>query len=472
MSHAPQLAFPSRRGCRLAATVLLLVVACAGSGCAALTNPVAEGVPVRVLPPELLAPPRDEEVCVPAALLGQPTPEVYRLAPGDVLGVWIEGVFPAAGAVAPGAAGTPPPVHLPPPTDFRDQRRLLPAAGYPVAVEEDGTISLPRIPPVPVTGLSVAEAQRAVREAYTVKRDILKAGTEQVLVTLLQPRRIQVTVLRQEHSVFGIAPDGGAVPVSKLGTGQLLDLPAYENDVLHALTLTGGLPGLDAYDEVLIQRRLFPAPGCPLPGPGPVPDVPGVQVVRLPLRQRPGGPAPFWPGDVILHPGDVVLLRARDCDRFYTDGLLPPGEHVLPRDHDLDVLEAIALVRGPMVNGAFNINNLSGNLIAPGLGNPSPSLLTVVRRTPGGGQVPIRVDLTRALVDARERITVQPGDVLILQERPGDALGRYVSETFLNFSLTWQAVHDRFITGVFDVSAPERIPARIGVTNFTNGVTR
>jgi hypothetical protein len=361
---------------------------------------------------------------------------------------------------------------MPPPTDFRDQRRLLPAAGYPIAVEEDGTISLPRIPPVAVQGLSVAEAQRAVLQAYTVKTDILKAASAQVLVTLLQPRRVQVTVLRQEHSTFGVAPDGSRVPLSKLGTGQLVDLPAYENDILHALTLTGGLPGLDAYDEVIIQRRLFPLPGCPLPGPGPVTDAPGVQIVRLPLRQRPGGAAPFRPEDVVLHSGDVVFLEARDGDRFYTAGLLPPGEHMLPRDHDLDVIEAIAQVRGPMVNGAFNINNLSGTLIAPGLGNPSPGLLTVLRRTPGGGQVPIRVDLNRALVDARERIPVQPGDVLILQERPGDALARYFSETFLNFSLTWQALHDRFITGVFDVSAPERIPARIGITNFTAVPTR
>ena len=32
-----------------------------------------------------------------------------------------------------------------------------------------------------------------------------------------------------------------------------------------------------------------------------------------------------------------------------------------------------------------------------------------------------------------------------------------------NFSLTWQAIHDRFVTGVVDVSAPQQIPARIGV---------
>ena len=47
----------------------------------------------------------------------------------------------------------------------------------------------------------------------------------------------------------------------------------------------------------------------------------------------------------------------------------------------------------------------------------------------------IRVDLNRALVDARERIRVLPGDVLILQETPGEAIARYFTQIFkFNFS--------------------------------------
>jgi hypothetical protein len=64
------------------------------------------------------------------------------------------------------------------------------------------------------------------------------------------------------------------------------------------------------------------------------------------------------------------------------------------------------------------------------LGNPSPSLLSVIRKTPNGGQLNIRVDLNRALRDPRERILVQAGDVLILQETPGEAIARYFSQTF------------------------------------------
>ena len=71
----------------------------------------------------------------------------------------------------------------------------------------------------------------------------------------------------------------------------------------------------------------------------------------------------------------VVFIEARDNDVFYTGGLLPAAENVLPRDYDLDVIEAITRIRGPLVNGAFNVSNLSGAILAPDIGNPSPRLL-------------------------------------------------------------------------------------------------
>lgn len=194
--------------------------------------------------------------------------------------------------------------------------------------------------------------------------------------------------------------------------------------------------------------------------------MPCVKIIRIPLRLPPGEHPPLHPEDVILQTGDVVFLEAREDQFFYTGGLLPPGAHVLPRDHDLDVLEAVAAIRGPFLNGAFGGSNLSGNLLAPGLGDPSPSLLVVIRRLPGQTQVPIRVDLNRALVDARERILIQPRDVLVLQETPEEAMARYFTETFLNFDLVWKAVHTPFATGVLDVSAPDRLPSRASIVNF------
>src|SRR5262249_41836692 len=147
------------------------------------------------------------------------------------------------------------PLHVPPLIQLKDQRRLPPAAGFPVTVEDNGTISLPLLGPLPVLGMTIAEAREAIRDLGQ-KKKILKAGNEVILVTLMHPRQYQVLVLRQESASLTFGPEG-LLTTAKRGTGSLVDLPAYENDVLHALTLTGGLPGLDAYNSAIIMRDCF-----------------------------------------------------------------------------------------------------------------------------------------------------------------------------------------------------------------------
>jgi protein involved in polysaccharide export with SLBB domain len=396
------------------------------------------------------------------SLLSQKPPDLYQLAPGDVLGVWIEGVL--------GEANLPLPIQSGSTVLIREQRRIPPALGYPIPVREDGTIALPLVDPISVKGLSIAQAQDAIRRAYTADKQIIRPGRERIIVSLMHPRQYHVVVIRQESANFVTGPEG-IVSTAKRGTGHEVDLPAYENDVLHALAQTGGLPGLDAFDEIVVQRGYRRAAKDDVAVKKKSEAHPSLdkqeastalegQTIRIPLRTRGGEPA-FGPEDVVLRTGDTVFLEARDQDVFFSAGLLPAGEHVLPRDVDLDVIGAIARVRGPLVNGGFAVSNLSGALIAPGIGNPSPSLLTVVRRTPGGGQVAIRVDLNRALCDSRERILVQAGDVLILQETPSETLARYFSQTFLNFNLAWQVIHESFATGVLDISAPDRLGGRL-----------
>lgn len=439
------------------ARALLLLAACslgaASSGCAALTNPVADGIPARRLPPEVLGEPRDQKHTIPLTLLRQPPAEVYRLAADDVLGVYIEGVL--------GERDRNPPISFPGQL-LGLSSRLPPAVGFPIPVRPDGTIALPMIDPIPVQGLSLAEAEKAIRDGY-VKKEILKPGRERIIVTLMQPRQTHVLVIRQEAGGFTTAGIGGLISTSaKRGTGNVVDLPAYENDVLNALARTGGLPGLDAYNDVFVfkgsrdsqvlgqELLALPAKCDPMT----VAALAG-RAVRIPLRLRPDEPPPFRPEDVVLQTGDVVFVEARDLELFYTGGLLPSGEFILPRDHDLDVLEAVARVQGPLVSGAFAGSNqfASGPVVPRGIGGPSPSLLVVLRRTPGGGQVPIRVDLNRALRDPRERIPVKPGDVLILQETPGEALARYFSHNF-NFTLISRVIQTNRTTGTITTSTP------------------
>ena len=460
---------PTRRLLLLLALALAAILA---PGCAAITSPVADGLTVRHAPPELLQTClKDKEESVPLSFLQQPVPDAYRLDTGDVLGIWVETVMGDKTGIIP--------VHTQVGPVTRDQRVTSPAAGYPFTVREDGTLHLPQIQPVSVRGMTMTEAETAVKNAY-LKEGQLNTPNPRIFFTMLQKRQYEVTVLRQEATAFGVGPEGGFAQAGKRGTGFVVNLIANENDVLHALTLTGGLPGLDVYNQVVIYRRLA-SPGAmnqellnkmaQLPPGTPVPPewVGNCPVVRIPLRLEPGQPLPFRPQDVILQQGDVVYLESRDKDVYYTAGLLPAGEHVLPRDRDLDVVAAVSLVRGPLVNSTFGASTLNGQIFPPGLGQPSASLLTVVRKTAGGGQVPIRVDLNRALRDPRERILVRAGDMLILQERPTEALARWTSQTFGNFNLIWNPIHGPHEQGIIDMMAPDRLPGRGLYSTFTPG---
>lgn len=397
--------------CRHLQLWVITVVGLAG-GCAAVTNPVADGIPVRRLPEEIFPRPREELEPLPLTMLAQPKSDVYRLDKGDVLGIYIEGLL--------GERGQPIPIRTP------EAGSATPALGYPVPVQDDGTIALPFAEPIQVRGLTVEEARDKIRTAVTEKQQLVPKDTSRIFVTLMKRRMYHVVVVRQDTSGVAFDP-GGLLGAGKRGSGYPIDLQAGENDVLNALARTGGLPGLDANNEIIIQRTLK--------NEGDKDSAPDVDMIRIPLRVRRGELPSFRPQDVILNDGDIVFIESRETEVFYTAGLMPAGEHVLPRDYDLDVVEAVLRIRGGLVNGGINQQSqFAFQLQAQGIGFPSPSLLTVLRRTSDGRQIRIRVDLARALRDPRERILVQPGDILVLQEKPAEAMARYFTNFFrLNF---------------------------------------
>ncbi|MFO0929772.1 MAG: polysaccharide biosynthesis/export family protein [Gemmataceae bacterium] len=207
-------------------TAVAVVLALCAGGCAAITNPVAEGVPVRKVPDELLVTARKNAACtIPLNLLSPPRPDVYRLAPGDVLAVFVDGFL--------GAVGQAIPVNLGGLSLTRDQRRDPASTGYPVPVRADGTVYLPVAGSLSVQGMTLVEAQQAVRRHY-ISRNLLRDENANVLINLLQPRQYSVVVLRQEAASFSYGQNG-QFAAGRRGTGWEIDLPAYENDVLHAL---------------------------------------------------------------------------------------------------------------------------------------------------------------------------------------------------------------------------------------------
>jgi protein involved in polysaccharide export with SLBB domain len=408
---------PLRAAARRAAVpVVFLLAAGLASGCAALTNPVADGVPVRRVPAEILGRSKSELQPIPLTLLRRKEITEYRLDKGDILAVVAGDLFG--------------PENQPPPVKPGDQFGGDPAVGYPVPVREDGTISLPhpKLKPIDVRGKTLPEVEALIRRAIEVNTKLFAEGATRVSVELYQKRVVRVQVVRED--TVPVAAQGVGtqfLATAKKGSGYIVPLVYGENDVLHALNMTGGLPGLDAKNEVIIQRGTFD------------PANQDKRWVRIPLRLYPDQPLTISEADIILEEGDILYIESRDSEVFYTAGIVGSRQFPLPRDYDLDVLQALAVAGAPLINGGFTQNLFVAQATATGIGQPSPTLVTVVRKLPCGQQIPIRVDVARAFRDPRERILIQPEDIIVMQEKPGEAVVRYLTQQF-RFNTTWLTI--------------------------------
>lgn len=411
--------------------IVLLSMTTFATGCTTIT-----GVPVSRVPRELLyQEEKDDFQDISLLRLRQDPPETYALGPGDVLGVYIKGVL--------GDEDQLPPVHYP------EDSNIPPAVGYPTPVREDGTLSLPIIRPVLVEGLSLVEATNKVREAYTGGPAPILPPESQVDITMIRRRTVRVLVIREES--------GGAADITKRGTGHVVDLPAYENDVLHALSETGGMPGIDAenqvlvyrgmfeegknYDEIINNARMSNCLDCQdecFCNESPLPDPP--TVTRIPLRYHPSHPPDFDKEDILLGDGDILIIRSRDKETFYTAGMLGGGEHLLPRDKDLDVVGAIAVAGGPLGNFGSGVGGLGGQGGGGGRGGGGrggycqPTEVLLIRELPCGNQITMKIDLNKALQNKSERVLVQPNDVIMLRYTLTEEIGNVLlSMIQLNF---------------------------------------
>ncbi len=421
----------NHRVARVVQAICLAALALAtGSGCVSgfcRITCATDAVPAYRLPPELLAESRCGKTPIDFTLLRQEAPKSYRIGAGDTLGIFIQGVVPTSNAeqaaLYTNLNGTPDPY---PATGLI----RAPVVGLPLVVDENGNLDLPLIGRTSLEGVTLGQATEQLRRAYTIDHKVLNPGRDRIIVTLIKPRVQRVLIIREDTASTQVPSFRSAttVPYTKRGSGVILDLPRYENDVLHALLATGGLPGIDAYNAVWVLRSRDGLTDVLEPTLAQVQNQGDPRSVleagkvnrsytRIPLRMAPGEPLSFSESDIILQAGDILYLESRDNDVFSTGGLLPGGQFPLPRDRDLDVIEAMSLVTasvgGPSGDGASSNfrNGALGGIV-------NPTRVIIIRKLADGQEVKIRVDLNRAAVDARERIVIQPGDFVMLQFKP------------------------------------------------------
>ncbi len=450
----PRTRFGSK-ACNPIYATLAVVILTAATGCTSVMSPM-HGVPVKSLPAELLGHSKDNLIQVPLALLRMQKPDEYVLAEGDILGIYIEGVMPPKAAEDQVAAA--PPVHFP-----EAGSDLPPSVGFPVPIRDDGTLPLPLIEPIYVEGKTIAEAEELIREAYVEGEKILRPGRDRILVSLMRERTSRVIVIREDNSGQELAISGGtnmrgnsAEVVSgttRQGAGYTLDMPAYKNDLMHALADTGGLPGLNARNEIKILKasrmpverrdemmmRLF-SQAAPYQDPCALccneQLIEDPFSITIPLRVRPGEMPNIDAADVVLEEGDIVLIEARDTEVFYTGGLLPGGQYPIPRDYDLDVISAMSIA-GTGLGGQTNRGGggAAGSILGSGFGGSTPTQLFVIRKSPCGREFNIEIDLKKAMDDPSMRILIQPGDTLILRYKPCEELLNFGLVTFFTFGV-------------------------------------
>ena len=368
--------------------------------------------------------------------LGETFDVEHRVRVGEVLGIYIADVLGEREAL-PNVAFLNFAANPSPPE---------PMVGHPIKVETDGTIQLPYIDPLYVENKTLREVRDSIRHEYSEKTDLIKPGRDNTVVSVITPKAYRIHVIRQDTRYRSPALQ---VPeqfeISRKWSGSIVHIEPDEATVLTALLKSGGLPGIDARNEIWVMKRVSEAEAAISEIPfdeklaGKLPMMfpkKNTKLIRIPLHVPLDQELPFEPEDVLLGDGDVVFLPQRDGDVFLTGGVLGGGRFPLARDRDIDILEAIAIATGNPYGPAGDSRNIVRFRSGPGNVIP-PTDAVVIRRRSETEQYKIRVDLLKSLDDPSERLIIQSGDLIVLRFRPRELASNVVLNLFdFGFGLT------------------------------------
>ena len=146
---------------------------------------------------------------------------IYRMDQGDVVGVFVKGIM---------GKFEDAPMQLP----KNKSGNRYPGMGFPFTIQADGCLHLPMIPPVYVRNMTTTEVSKAIADAY-LRSDSGDGGLildeRQVMVSLLQKRTVQVTVIFE--------PDNAAAS-SRPPSVTTVRLPVDRAKILNAIAAAKG----------------------------------------------------------------------------------------------------------------------------------------------------------------------------------------------------------------------------------------
>lgn len=252
-------------------------------------------------------------------------------------------------------------------------------------VGRDGSIETPLIGRVVVAGMEPAQASDQVAAAGVARGVFVRP---QVSVAVVQQATHRITVL-------------GAV-----GDPGVKDLPRGGCDVLSAIAAAGGLT-----DEAGVVVELLRAKQIGLADASESPAGDGVQQVSFDAPAAASGrpraevinladPAATATGRLELDDRDVLVIRPKEQRVVHVTGLVEkPAQFDLMHEHDLRVLDAIAM--------------------AGGISTPIADKVIVVRQLESRPEpLVINVSLSRAKKNGAENLILQAGDLVSVESTP------------------------------------------------------
>ncbi len=236
-----------------------------------------------------------------------------------------------------------------------------------VRLDNQGFGTIPIIGPVRLAGLDFTAAGQAIRHEG-IQRG--KYVAPNVSVTLGQRRTIRVTVL-------------GAV--KQQGP---LDLPVADADLLAALSMAGNLT---EKASTIVELRHPPRPvmAASFSPEANSPRLVTIDLARAELDQN---------VDLRLEDGTTIMVRPRPVRFVSVIGLVrKPGQHEMPMDKDLRLLEAISLSEGRVLQMADKVH--------------------IIRQGPGWRDpVVIEASVKAAKANPKSNLRLADGDVVSVEE--------------------------------------------------------
>jgi polysaccharide export outer membrane protein len=266
-------------------------------------------------------------------------------------------------------------------------------------VSESGSVNVPLVGEVPVAGVEPFEAGARIAAA-SVERGVYRQPA--VVLKIEEPAYNRVTVL-------------GAV--AEPGVKKL---PRNSSDVVTAIAKAGGFTKL-AGTEIEVMRQNQPSFMATGPEGGQVVQASyndpnatqaiggesrtagqsssepnGMRTYRLDLAQA----NPSHKSDYVIGDGDIVMVLPEKDRMVHVTGLVnKPDQFKIPRNHDVNVLDAIAM--------------------AGGVNSPVADKVYVIRHVEGEREpVVVQVSIASAKRNGKENLRLAPGDLVSVEQTP------------------------------------------------------